>query len=78
MPISPWPRDQKAKELGEAVKYSLEHDMEGMIQYTATVLADWSKEEVQVLFALLRRELRNPNIHAYFPQKVVWAQKPEV
>lgn len=40
-------------------------------------LQGWSKEEIMVYAAHLRREMRNPAIHGYYLVKVVWGQKPE-
>lgn len=36
-----------------------------------------SLEEMQVFLAGYRRELRTRSIHAYLPQRVVYARKPE-
>ena len=37
----------------------------------------WSREQVQVYIAHLRRELRAGKYHVYYWQKVVWGRKPE-
>lgn len=44
--------------------------------FVADVLG-WSKEEVQVYIALVRRELRNTRNHAYVRLRSVWGRKPE-
>ena len=51
--------------------------MEGLIGYAATVLGDWTREELQVWMAQLRRELKSPHVHGYYTYKVVYGQKPE-
>lgn len=43
----------------------------------ANVLQGWSRDEIQVYIATLRRELRSGEHHAYYRQKVVWGRKPE-
>jgi len=46
------------------------------MNYLGAVLG-WAPAEIQVFAANLRREFRSPRIHAYYLQKIVWAQKPE-
>ena len=36
----------------------------------------WSKEEISVYAAHLRKELRAKQVHAYFRSNAVYAQKP--
>ncbi|KAM5356939.1 hypothetical protein ACJ41O_003585 [Fusarium nematophilum] len=36
----------------------------------------WSKDDIQVYIAHLRREMRAGKSHAYYRQKVVWGRKP--
>lgn len=36
----------------------------------------WAPEEVRVFLAKMRQEINNPNYHAYYFRKRVWAQKP--
>lgn len=36
----------------------------------------WVPEKVQVFLAKMRQEINNPNYHAYYYRKRVWAQKP--
>lgn len=37
----------------------------------------WSKDEIQVYAAHLRKEMRSGKYHAYYPQRVVLGRKPE-
>ena len=74
--MSGWPQDPRYKEMGSYMHTAFEKDMEGMMQYTASVL-DWSEQEIKVYMALFKRELRSHKKHGLFWQKVVWAQKPE-
>ena len=64
------------KEIGACTAASLLQDTEGYVLYMAN-LQGWSKEEVTVYAAQLRRELRNPAIHGYCRMKLIWAKKPE-
>lgn len=77
VPIGNWPRDPKLKELGQFAFFAIDTDVEGYVTYMAD-LQGWSKEEIMVYAAHLRREIRNPEIHGYYWVKVVWGKKPEV
>ncbi|KAI0149624.1 S-adenosyl-L-methionine-dependent methyltransferase [Hypoxylon sp. NC0597] len=76
-PLGPWPADETQKLIGQYNRLAIEQDVEGFLMYMWTMVMGWTKEEIQVYAAHLRRELRSPNIHAYYPQKLVIARKPE-
>jgi len=50
--------------------------MEGPLDYAATILGDWTREEIMVYAAQMRRELRQHKVHGYFWQKAVIGRKP--
>lgn len=78
-PIGPWPRDKLLKDAGMV---NLQHwfsGMEGYSMYLLTKYGDpvpWSRDEVLVYVAQMRKELKNPRIHAYQRAKRIWARKP--
>lgn len=78
-PIGAWP---KMKSLKEAGFVNMQHwltGMEGYSMYLLTKYGDpvpWSKEEVQVYVAQMRKAVKNPRFHAYQYAKRVWARKP--
>lgn len=74
-PIGAWPKDPKQKEIGAFSQLVLEADIEGYVLYPATALG-WKAEEVSVYAAHVRRQIRSPNSHGYYRQKVVWGRKP--
>lgn len=39
-------------------------------------LMGWQPEELEVYAAKLKAEFRDPKMHGYYWQKIVWAQKP--
>ena len=51
-------------------------DVEGFILFFTNVLG-WSRDQVQVYIAHLRRELRSLKHHVYYKQKIVCGRKPE-
>ncbi|KAK7408530.1 hypothetical protein QQX98_009290 [Neonectria punicea] len=75
IPISPWAKDRKNREIGEFSKAAIENDIEGVVGFSATQLG-WSKEEITLYAAHLRKELRNNNLHPFYRSNVAWAQKP--
>ncbi|KAJ5182530.1 hypothetical protein N7492_000146 [Penicillium capsulatum] len=78
-PIGPWPKDKSLKEAG-AVNF--QHWIAGMEGYSMWLLTrfghpvPWSKEEVQVYVAKMRKELSNAHFHCYHRARRVWARKP--
>ncbi|KAJ5682496.1 hypothetical protein N7462_005661 [Penicillium macrosclerotiorum] len=78
-PIGPWPKDPILKEAGRLHYHQWATGMEGWAMYLLTKYAvpkPWSKEEVQVLMAKVRKEIRNPRHHIYQTGKRVWGRKP--
>lgn len=63
------------KEIGECVRVAMSTDVEGYIMYPATAMG-WSPEEVSVYAAHVRRDMRSPDLHGYYHQKVVYGRKP--
>jgi hypothetical protein len=73
--LGDWPKDPVQKEMGKFARYGLESDTEGFVLFMAHILG-WSKDEIQVYIAHLRKELRNKTSHGYYAQKVVWGRRP--
>jgi hypothetical protein len=48
----------------------------GYVLFITNVISGWSREQVLVYIAHLRRELRNNDIHGYCRLRVVWGRKP--
>ncbi|KAF6828005.1 hypothetical protein CMUS01_08766 [Colletotrichum musicola] len=75
-PMGPWAKDPYYKELGE---WALANALEGLEAWTMAALTralDWSPEEVQVLLAQVRKDLKDQSIHHYCPLWVIYAKKP--
>lgn len=65
------------KEIGRYASHGLENDIEGTVLFMAHTLG-WSRPEIRVYAAQVRREMRSGKHHGYYAQKVVWGQKPAV
>ncbi|KIH87705.1 methyltransferase domain containing protein [Sporothrix brasiliensis 5110] len=76
-PTNPWPRDRKMKTIGYWTLANVEPGLEGLFLALLTRGAGMTKEETMVLCAQARNDLRNPNIHAYWPAYYCYGRKPE-
>ncbi|KAJ5587023.1 methyltransferase [Penicillium hispanicum] len=77
LPQSPWPKDPKLKELG---KYHQINMLEAVPPYCYalfTRVLGWKREEIEVLLAGVRRELRDLSNHLYTEVYMVYGQRPE-
>ncbi|KAH6879424.1 S-adenosyl-L-methionine-dependent methyltransferase [Thelonectria olida] len=77
-PTSSWPQDKKLKEIGKWNLANFNAGLEGVSLALFTRVLSWSKDEVLSLCAEVRKELRNPQIHAYWKIYVVYGQRPIV
>lgn len=64
-PIGPWPKDSKYKQIGAYNRLAWEDGIEGWAMFLFTNYLAWQKEEVQILIAGIRKELRDHKIHGY-------------
>jgi hypothetical protein len=73
-PLGPWARDKKLKEVGTVNFAHWAAGMEGYAMYLLTKYGEpepWTKEEVIVYVAKVRRELANPRHHVYHKTQVL-------
>ncbi|PTD08172.1 putative methyltransferase tdiE [Fusarium culmorum] len=76
LPIGAWPKDSKLKELG---RYQAIQELKVIDSYTPKLFQHalgWKEQEIQVLMAQVKKELRNPSVHLYLPVYIVWGRKP--
>ena len=66
-PTNSWPRDRKMKTLGYWTLANVEPGLEGLFLALLTRGMGMSVEETMVLCAAARKDLRDPDIHAYWP-----------
>ncbi|KAI9691764.1 MAG: hypothetical protein M1822_007836 [Bathelium mastoideum] len=76
-PISAWPEDEHLKRLGIWSRENTMALLEALALAPLTRFLGWSVEEVQVLLAGCRKDVKNTNIHAYWRIRMVWGRKPE-
>lgn len=75
-PINTWPKDEKHKELGRWAMENFTWGCESMSLAIFTRVLGWSIDEVRVLMAQVRKDLKNRKIHAYWNFWVVYGRKP--
>lgn len=64
IPIGPWPKDPLLKEAGIMNYMQITGGLEGLSMRLYTNVLKWKVEEILVLLAKVRKDLKNPNIHA--------------
>ena len=66
LPIGSWPKDAHLKQVG---LYNITQIMAGLEAFSLRIFCDvlgWRKEEVFVLLAAVRNELKDSKLHAQF------------
>ncbi|XEV02763.1 hypothetical protein FSHL1_008050 [Fusarium sambucinum] len=77
LPFNPWPKDPRMKLLGAWEMENLLQGLEAMVTRMFQKGLGWTDAEVTVFLAFLRKEIKNPRMHGYWPYYVVYAQKPK-
>lgn len=75
-PVGTWPKDKKLKEIGAFNLVQFLDNLEGLTTRIYQNAWGWTSDEVRVLCADLRKELKNPRMLLQHNFYVVWAQKP--
>ena len=60
IPLSPWPKDKRLKELGSFAGLYLALSLDGFANFPVGEILGWSVDEVQVLVANMRSTLKDP------------------
>ncbi|KAJ1324509.1 methyltransferase domain-containing protein [Microdochium nivale] len=76
VPIGSWPLDKKDKNVGKYAQLAIQRDVEGFVTYMWSAVLGWSKEEIAVYAAHLRRQLKVSKAHSYYPMRVIIGRKP--
>ena len=66
VPVGPWPKDPKLKGVG---MLNLRQALDGLEAFSLRLFCDvagWTEEEVMVLLANVRKELKDPKMHMQF------------
>ena len=66
VPVGPWPKDKKLKEVGQCNYHYCNEGFEGWAMYLLTKIMGWSIPEVQILVAKMKSALKDRNTHGYY------------
>lgn len=67
LPFNPWPKDPRMKLLGAWEMENLLNGLEAMVNRMFQKGLGWSDVEVAVFLAHLKKEVKNPQMHGYWP-----------
>ncbi|KAF8859227.1 S-adenosyl-L-methionine-dependent methyltransferase [Acephala macrosclerotiorum] len=77
LPCNTWPKDKRMKLLGAWEMENLLSNLEGMVMRFFQKALGWTDQEVTVFLVDVRKDIKNRNIHGYWPFYVVSARKPD-
>ena len=60
-----WPADKRLKEVGAWNYLQVQEGLEGFLYAIFTRILGWSKEEVDVLCAQVRGDMKDPKFHGF-------------
>lgn len=67
VPCGPWPKDKRLKLVGAWEQHNLMSNLEGMMMRLFHKGLGWTEDEITVFLAYLRKDIKNPHMHAYWP-----------
>ncbi|KAM0494936.1 hypothetical protein ACHAP8_008314 [Fusarium lateritium] len=81
-PLNRWPKDPKHKQIGT---WAQQNTLDALSALSLAVFTrpdgqgglGWEREEVEVFLTDVRKDIKNVNIHSYWPIWSVYATKPE-
>lgn len=65
LPVGTWPKDKHLKTIGSWNFTQLNEGIEAFCTYLFMNQLGWSQEEVSVLAAGVRKQIRDPKVHVY-------------
>ncbi|MCJ1351091.1 MAG: hypothetical protein MMC33_001073 [Icmadophila ericetorum] len=76
LPVGTWPADKHLKEVGAWNYLQIMEGLEAFTYAVFTRMLGYTKEEVEVMCATMRKEIRNPKLHSLFYLHVIYGKKP--
>jgi len=77
LPLGTWPADKHLKEVGAWNFLMLNEGIEGIVNYLFGEHLGMSKEELTVVCAKVRRQLKDPKVHCMYHLHIVYGRKPQ-
>ena len=66
LPVGPWPKDPRLKKCGMFEMVNMTEGISGLTTMLFTRALGWSREEVEVFLADVRKEAKEKGIHSYY------------
>ncbi|KAK0663248.1 Secondary metabolism regulator LAE1 [Lasiodiplodia hormozganensis] len=76
-PIGPWPKNRHLREVGLYWRAVLMEGLEAIALGPMTRGLGWTKEEIAVFLAAVRKAYTEPSTHSFMPFYIIHGQKPE-
>lgn len=77
LPIGPWPKQKRLRDAGLLQLSAMLEGIEGLSLRLLKFYDGWTIEELKVLLAKVRTELKDPGCHAFWPLIVVVGRRAE-
>lgn len=78
LPMGPWPRSKRLRRVGKLEQIMiLEGGFEAYMLRGYTQVLGGRAEDLQIILALARREIKDPSVHTYVLFHVTYGMKPE-
>jgi len=66
LPTGDWPQDRRMKEIGHFQRFQMIQGLGAIGTALLTRVGNWSKPQVEVFLAGIRKEANNPHIHSLY------------
>ncbi|KAF1842294.1 S-adenosyl-L-methionine-dependent methyltransferase [Cucurbitaria berberidis CBS 394.84] len=77
LPMGPWPRSKRLRTVGKLEQIMiLDGGFEAYLLRGYTQVLGGRAEDLQIILALAKREVRDPNVHTYVHFHITYGQKP--
>ncbi|KAH6690116.1 S-adenosyl-L-methionine-dependent methyltransferase [Verticillium dahliae] len=76
IPIGDWPLDPKLAEVGQWVRLTMEHDLEGYTLFIWKDVLGWDTDEYRRFLTSMKEEVRSRKLHGYMTVRYIYGRKP--
>jgi hypothetical protein len=66
LPVGPWPKDRRLKNVGLFEMVNMQEGLEGLTFMAFTRALKWSPERVQMFLMEVRNQVKDRSVHSYY------------
>jgi len=66
LPVGPWARDKRLKQVGLFEMVNMDEGVEGLSMMAFTRALDWSPERVHLFLSEVRKQVKDRSVHSYY------------